>query len=223
LARLELIAPADHPGAVVTHATLRKGSAVVGEFAGLIAVSGGSGSASVLVTEPPDNLDVEFRVPFGGILTTYSILVTEFVPGAVYYLPEPSLGGTIPPQPPGDPNADARFLLSVIEPSEDTQSPSCEIRSPDPGQLGVTVQDQDSGLASISVRLARNIDIQVPDFDPGTTDPVVFAGTIDDPNRSVTLLLKVRDEAGNLAICKHFERRRRLVRERPFRYRFPPR
>jgi hypothetical protein len=66
------------------------------------------------------------------------------------------------------------------------------------------------------VSLARNVTVVVPAVTPGTTAPVIIIATILDPTRTSTVLLQVRDEAGNQTFCKRSVRRSQTMRSRSF-------
>jgi len=202
---LKLTAPPGHPGAVITDVTFSKDGVIVGEFNGFRAVSGGSASTTHNVTEEPNEVEVTFQVPFRGASTVYSVSSADFAFDVSYFLPDPSPGGTIPPTTVGDTDTDAFFVVSMVEVSDDREAPSCEISNPGPGQIEATLQDTGSGLAEINVR-SRNLTVDIPDFTPGTTNPVVVEATIDNPNRTATLIIKAIDEAGNRSYCKSLQR-----------------
>jgi len=65
----------------------------------------------------------------------------------------------------------------------------------------VTVQDTDSGLASIVVTQSDNADTVVPPFTVGTTDPVVVASTKIDQTKPARVTMLVTDLAGNVTTC----------------------
>lgn len=210
--KLRLTSPPGGPSVTITQAIFTKDTANVGEFNGFLAVTGGGiASASVALTDIPNDVDLIFTVPIGGILTIYSVSATDFAFDTPYFLPDPSPGGTVGPSP-GDPITDAFFVISLVEPSEDNQSPSCTSSMPEPGLIEFTIQDTGSGLAIIEVELASNADVSVPSFDPGTTDPIIVAATIIDPNLTTKVLLEVADQAGNTTICKRVVWRRSRIR-----------
>lgn len=82
----------------------------------------------------------------------------------------------------------------------DNTEPSCELVA-GPGVIDASVQDLESGLAEIDVRRASNLDVVIPAFVVGTTDPVDFQATIINPSRVARLRLAVTDVAGNRVIC----------------------
>ena len=206
LVRLELTAPVDHPGAIISNAVFSNDAGVVGEFDGILAVSGGSAAGSIPVSEEPNTVILDFRVPFGGILTSYSIPMEDFSFGQDYFLPNPSPGGTIGPVLSGDREEDAFFVLSLLEVSDDRQAPLCDI-TPGDGVIEAVIQDADSGLAEIEVASTRNVTVEVPEFEPD--DSVIVKAFVIDPTRTAVLALKAIDEAGNSSYCKHVQKRTR--------------
>jgi hypothetical protein len=216
LVSLKLTVPSGHPGAIIVEAVFTKDAVVVGEFTGILAVSGGSASVSLSVTEEPNGVQVEYRIPFDGTQTTYAISPADFAFDTEYFLPDPSPGGVIPPETIGDPATDAFLVVSIVEVSDDTVAPTCDIDSSDPSSIEATIQDVDSGLAEIGVRTAKNVSVEVPDFDPGTTDPVIVTATVVNPDRSWKLGLKAIDQAGNQVYCIHYGQRKVKSRRRSF-------
>ena len=62
----------------------------------------------------------------------------------------------------------------------DETPPTCELLPVNPGppaSVQVRFQDDDSGLAAIVVVLAENATVVIPDFCPGTTEPVLVTAT----------------------------------------------
>ena len=209
---LRLTAPSGHPGAIIVGALFTKDAIVVGEFTGTLAVSGGSASVSLSVTEAPNSVEVDYAIPFNGIQTTYDISPTDFDFDTRYFLPNPSPGGVIAPDTTGDPTIDAFLVVSVAAVSDDTVPPTCAFKSSDPLLIDATVQDVDSGLAKIVISSARNVVVEIPDFAQSTTEPVVVSATVVDPDRSSILALTVFDQAGNRVYCKHYQRRQSTLR-----------
>lgn len=206
--KLSLTSPAGGPSAKITHGLLTKdGVTIVGEFGGTLVVFGATASISVPVTDIPNGLDLQFAVPYNGTLTTYLVDPAKFAFDTRYFLPNPSLGGTVPPDLVGDPSTDAFFVLTLVEVevSDDTTPPTCQVvtSEPAPGQIELTftVQDVGSGLDKITVFRARNANVEIPPFTSGTTAPVEVTATIIDPNRTISVLLKVSDVAGNSVFC----------------------
>jgi hypothetical protein len=91
--------------------------------------------------------------------------------------------------------------LRIAQP--DTAPATCPARviAGPPTQLVVTVQDSDSGLASIVVTQSDNADTPVPPFTVGTTDPVTITATKIDQSRSAHVAMTVTDVAGNSITC----------------------
>ena len=89
-------------------------------------------------------------------------------------------------------------------PASDTTRPECEIVAIDPGPpttLRVRTRDGGSGLASITVRQDKNATVTVPAFTPGLqTNVFVTAEKVDERKRS-TVVLEVKDRAGNTTVC----------------------
>jgi len=207
--------PAGHAGFAVTGVTLLESAAVVGELDVPITVSGGFSSISFAVSasDVPDEVEVAFAVPSGGTATLYIVAGVDFAFDQMYFLPDPSPGGIIGPQP-GDASADAFFELSLVTPTlpTDLTSPTCTIAETSPGVLAATLQDLQSGLTSIAVQFASNLVVSLPAFVPGTTDPVTVVASVVNSRRSATLLLKAVDAAGNAVFCKKIVSRVRTMR-----------
>jgi hypothetical protein len=201
--------------------TLFNSGAIIGEFNLPIISSGGFSSFSFTIpaTELPDAVEVEFIVPSefagpsAGVLTTYSVTGTDFAFDQEYFLPNPSPGGVIGPQP-GDPD-DAFFELSLVtvEIPEDHTAPTCEIIETSPGVLEARLQDE-TGLEEVDVGFTRNLIVAVPPFTPGTTDLVTIVATVDNPDRTSVLSVKAVDGAGNQRLCKRILRRSSSTRSR---------
>ena len=79
----------------------------------------------------------------------------------------------------------------------DTTAPSCTST----GSASLTTQDTGTGLATIRVTAAENVNVTVPTFTPGTTAPVVVTGTLIDPNTSGFFAIESVDVAGNVSSC----------------------
>jgi hypothetical protein len=213
--KLRLEAPADHPGFGVSGLTLLKAGVIVGDFNQTAIASGGFAALSftVSVDDVPDEVELDFAVPFDGLPTLYAVAPLDFEFDRLYFLPNPSLGGVIGPQP-GDAATHAFFELSLVEFEipDDLTRPTCELSEPEPGVFEATFQDAGSGLEEIDVRFARNLTVDVPAFTPGTLAPVTVVATVDDENRTSVLVLVAVDGAGNRAFCKKVQRRMRWVR-----------
>lgn len=67
--------------------------------------------------------------------------------------------------------------------------------------MQLTVQDSDSGLASIEVTYTKNITVDIAGFFFGTTSPVVVTGTAIDPSAHIGLTFIATDLAGNQTTC----------------------
>jgi hypothetical protein len=67
--------------------------------------------------------------------------------------------------------------------------------------MQLTVQDADTGLASIDITYTRNIDVSIVGFLFGTKDPVTVTGTAIDPSASLGLTFIATDLRGNSVEC----------------------
>jgi hypothetical protein len=85
----------------------------------------------------------------------------------------------------------------------DTAPPVCTARvvGGPPTQLIITLQDGDSGLASIVATQSDNADTPVPPFTVGTNDPVTVTATKIDQSRSAHVTIQATDVAGNVTTC----------------------
>lgn len=86
----------------------------------------------------------------------------------------------------------------------DTTAPSCtptDFRPGPPASADITTQDTGTGLASIHVTIADNVNVVVPSFTPGTTTPIVVSGTLIDPNVEGVFEIETVDVAGNVSSC----------------------
>ena len=86
----------------------------------------------------------------------------------------------------------------------DTTAPSCtptDFRPGPPASADITTQDTGTGLASIHVRAADNVNVIVPPFMPGTTASIVVTGTLIDPNLEGSFEIESVDVAGNVSSC----------------------
>jgi hypothetical protein len=90
-----------------------------------------------------------------------------------------------------------------VEQVSDTTPPVCTARvvGGPPTQLVVTLQDPDSGLASIVVTQSDNADTPVPPFTVGTADPVTVTATKINQSQSAHVTLQATDVAGNVTTC----------------------
>jgi hypothetical protein len=200
--RVELNAPVGHPGAQITEVNLTSDGMTVGQSAGFLFTSGGRASLSLQAAETPDGLELTFAIPFGGVLSSYVIPSGSLAFDIPYFLPNPSPGGVVGPittDPEGD---DAYVIVSVLPPVEDTQTPICLMSFSEPNLIVAVIQDGESGLASISVRSAANVRVDVPAFGRGTTEPVEVRATIRNLRLTANLALKATDLAGNSSYCK---------------------
>jgi hypothetical protein len=83
--------------------------------------------------------------------------------------------------------------------------PFCTLTSFIPGppaRAQITLQDLESGLATITVLDATNANIVLPAFFPGTLDPIVATATVIDPSMPASVTLEVADVAGNVTVCE---------------------
>jgi hypothetical protein len=200
----------------VTAVRLLAAGVPVGSLSFSLSSQGGSNQVAIgiTVTELPDAVEVEYLADDGGALgapTLYVVSGAELVADTPYFLPAPSPGGTIGPQP-GAVGSDAFFQLAAVaqpNPTTDFVNPTCLAVRNGSGVLTATLQDGESGLADIEVLVSRNAEVTVPAFTPGTTEPVeVLAQTLD-PARTLTLVLRATDQEGNFVLCHRVERRQR--------------
>jgi hypothetical protein len=99
---------------------------------------------------------------------------------------------------------DSSNVVRKIWVSSDIVAPSCNVTAIIPGppkQVQITVQDAQSGLASISVVTALNCNVSIPSFTVGTTSPVVVTATKINQSAGSTVILRATDVAGNSASC----------------------
>jgi len=85
----------------------------------------------------------------------------------------------------------------------DTQAPTCGVSSTagPPAQATFTLQDTESGLASVVVTLSNNADTVVPPFSVGTTGSLVVTATKIDQSQTSSVTLVVTDVAGFSRTC----------------------
>lgn len=86
----------------------------------------------------------------------------------------------------------------------DTGKPICKLtatRTGPPTQIDITVQDPDTGLASIIVTKSNNADTPVPPFTVGDNSPIVITSTKIDQTQRSQVELQVSDLAGNTTTC----------------------
>lgn len=94
--------------------------------------------------------------------------------------------------------------INVTGGAVDPNPPSCNVTGIIPGppkQVQITVQDAQSGLASISVLTAINCNVNIPSFTVGTTSPVVVTATKINQSAGSTVILRATDVAGNSTSC----------------------
>jgi hypothetical protein len=119
--QFRLSAPQRHPGVQITriaYLQLEGGTLhVLREMKPQIVTRGrGDQSLGFSLPRAPDAVEVDFAIPSGsGATTTLSIPPGQFVLGTRYFLPAPSPGGTVGPQP-GNPATDASFRVSAPSP-----------------------------------------------------------------------------------------------------------
>jgi hypothetical protein len=203
----EIEAPLGHPGLKVSTFTLYQGGLVgtpVATWSGLLFVGGAPASISLPVTAVPDAYSAIYEIPFGGEATDVLIDTADLAFGTQYLIPNPSKTATPVTTAQPDSGGDAFIQLTLLPPPpfpDDHDAPTCDVTR-NGLDIEATLQDVDSGLASIEVDIEVNLTASVPTFTVGTTDPVVVTALVDDPSRLTTLLLDVRDRAGNRIFCK---------------------
>lgn len=213
-----LVNPAPNDGVRVTAVRFFSAGMQVAEINRRLTQVGGGNRISLAlpVTAPPDEVEVDYAVPVDGIPTTYSVPPGAFFFDTPYLLPV-SPGGVILGPQPGDPTTDAAFEVSLVssavDPTQDQEAPTCDVSNPAPGVIEATVQDAESGLESIEER-SSNLVVVVPNFTPGTTNPVVVTGSVVNPARTARLTLRVTDGDDNFTYCKEVLRRERKTRQR---------
>jgi predicted secreted protein len=104
----------------------------------------------------------------------------------------------------GDGNTQYCYVsFSPLVQSSEPTGPSCasqETAGP-PLQVTTTIQDLESGLASILVTKSQNADTVVPPFTLGTTGLVVTTSTRIDQTQLASIEIRVIDLAGTVRIC----------------------
>ncbi len=97
----------------------------------------------------------------------------------------------------------------VVTVTRETTPPTCfvsAVRPAQPGgpgkQLDLTAQDTGSGIATITVVSISNGTVNVPDFTPGTTSPVVITATKTDQTKPTVFNVDVTDVDGNTRHCR---------------------
>jgi hypothetical protein len=90
-------------------------------------------------------------------------------------------------------------LLSSMVAFADAVGPTVNVNvlTGPPFQVQFTIQDTDSGLASVIVTQSNNADTVVPPFTVGTTDPLTVIGTKIDQSQFLTIEFLATDVAGN--------------------------
>ncbi len=198
--KLSLTSPAGGPSVSITHALFTKDGARVGEFGGTLLVVEATASTTVSLTDVPNGVELQFAVPCHiclpdpGTLTTYVVPPPSLAFNTKYFLPF-----TAPPEKVGE-LSDAFFELSLVEVSDDKTAPTCQVTS-DRTTILFTAQDVGSGINTITVSRARNARVVVDPFTSGTRDPVEVTATRIDPNRSMSVSIRVTDIAGNTVLC----------------------
>jgi hypothetical protein len=115
--QFRLSAPQRHPGVQVTRIAYLKlqGTtlSVIREMRPQIVTQGrGDQILGISLPRAPDALEVDFAIPSGsGAPTTLSIPPGQFSLGKTYFLPAPSPGGTVGPQP-GNAATDVSIRIS---------------------------------------------------------------------------------------------------------------
>ena len=115
--QFQLSAPSRHPGVQITRIAYLKlegtDLVVLREAKPQIMTRGrGDQRLGFSLPGPPDALEVDYAVPAGsGAPTTLSIPPEQFSLGKTYFLPAPSPGGRVGPQP-GDAATDAAIRVS---------------------------------------------------------------------------------------------------------------
>jgi hypothetical protein len=151
--------------------------------------------------------------PRGLGLTPQSFVVPALVPGGLGLLPETLLVSSYNNDlvleldlETGDVVASAEVKtpvgtgqLETLE--EDLEAPFCALTSSSASGILVTLRDQGSGLASISVIESVNASVAVPPFEPGTLDPVQVTATKLNMAQRSRVMLEARDVAGNVTRC----------------------
>lgn len=205
--KFEIEAPLGHPGLKVDSFTLFQGGLAgtpVATWSGFLFASGAPASISIPVSAVPDAYSAVYEIPFGGEPTDVLIDTADFGFGTQYFMPNPSMTALPVTSALPDSGGDAFIELTLLPPPpfpDDDDAPSCDVTRSGL-DIEVTLQDIESGLASIEVDIENNLTVTVPAFAIGTTDPVVVTGLAQDPSRFTVLLLDIRDVAGNRTLCK---------------------
>ena len=100
------------------------------------------------------------------------------------------------------------FVYNFAQPIEDTTGPTWEIASiqtDEPVTITFHIQDQLSGLKSISVTDSQNAAVDIPVFPQGiTSPPVAITVTQVSASEDMRIELLLEDMAGNTSVC-HYE------------------
>jgi hypothetical protein len=102
-----------------------------------------------------------------------------------------------------DTSNQARKVWRQVQ-QQDLTPPSCAITGIIPGppkQILVTIQDTESGLASIVPVTLVNATLSIPAFTVGTTSPVVVTATKINQSIASTVVLRATDVAQNSTVC----------------------
>lgn len=83
----------------------------------------------------------------------------------------------------------------------DTTAAACRLLTKTSSGITVEVEDNGSGLKSITVTLANNAIVNVPSFTEGTNNPVIVTATKVNPAQASQVQLRVEDMAGNVKFC----------------------
>ncbi len=89
---------------------------------------------------------------------------------------------------------------------EDTQSPQLHLTAIDPGppnHLEITAQDHESGIQTINTIEAVNVDVDIPAFTAGTTEPVLITADQIDENLLFSVEIEVIDQSNNKASYRY--------------------
>ena len=95
----------------------------------------------------------------------------------------------------------AKFPRKVPQ-AGDADPPTCDLTHFGDQLVKITVQDVDSGLATIElVPPTHSVDLLHLEFDVGTTDPVVVRFKRKNPDWAPRIQLEIIDVAGNVTHC----------------------
>lgn len=82
----------------------------------------------------------------------------------------------------------------------DYRKPGCRVQTI-PAGITLTIQDVGRGLAEIIVLSQENVTVDIPAFEPGTTQPVIVTATLIPPHLNGSVQLRASDAAGNSVRC----------------------